>query len=263
MDDYVLKRGFSGASRLRRLARVTWPTTAALLRTAGLKSGMSCLDVGCGIGRVTLRLARAVGPDGSVVGLDADRGFIAQAQRTAARRAVPVTFRARRVEDITDESAYDLVYSRFLLSHLSDPAAALSVLRRAVRPGGVMVVEDIEFSGSFSYPSEPAFARYVQLYREVVRRRGADADIGPRLPGLMKGAGLRDVRLSVVQPTSYNGEDRGMSETTLAGIAEAITTMGLATPAEVDSLLSRLGAFARTPGTIESLPRIYQVWGLR
>src|SRR5258708_38315263 len=63
-DTYVLRGGEQGAERLRLLARVKWPTTKALLRQVGLRPGMRCLDVGCGIGAVTLKLARWVGPTG-------------------------------------------------------------------------------------------------------------------------------------------------------------------------------------------------------
>lgn len=62
--DYVLRGGDQGAERLRLLAAVKWPTTKPLLERAGLGPGMRCLDVGCGIGAVTLRMAEAVLPTG-------------------------------------------------------------------------------------------------------------------------------------------------------------------------------------------------------
>ncbi len=71
-EDYVLRGGRAGAERLRLLNRVKWPTTEPLLRAAGLRTGMSCLDVGCGGGDVTLKMAALVGAEGHVVGLDRD-----------------------------------------------------------------------------------------------------------------------------------------------------------------------------------------------
>jgi hypothetical protein len=47
-EGYVLRGGRAGAERLRLLNRVKWPTTEPLLGAAGLRAGMSCLDVGCG-----------------------------------------------------------------------------------------------------------------------------------------------------------------------------------------------------------------------
>src|SRR5215510_3163017 len=70
--DYVLRGGDAGAERLRLLAQVVWPTTERLLDRAGVAPGMRCLDVGCGIGAVTVELARRVGPSGHVLGIDFD-----------------------------------------------------------------------------------------------------------------------------------------------------------------------------------------------
>ena len=69
-EDYVLRGGRAGADRLRLLNRVKWPTTEPLLRMAGLRAGMSCLDIGCGSGDVTLKMAALVGAEGHVVGVD-------------------------------------------------------------------------------------------------------------------------------------------------------------------------------------------------
>src|SRR5690242_19452336 len=64
MSEYVLRGGQAGAERLRLLGRVVGPTTEALLSQLPVVEGMHCLDVGCGLGAVTLELARRAGPSG-------------------------------------------------------------------------------------------------------------------------------------------------------------------------------------------------------
>ena len=72
MERYVLRGGRWGYERLQLLARVRRADTAELLRRAGLRPGLRCLDLGCGGGEVTFELARLAGPSGSVVGIDLD-----------------------------------------------------------------------------------------------------------------------------------------------------------------------------------------------
>lgn len=263
MTTYVLRGGDDGARRLRLLDRVKWPTTRALLRRAGLRRGMTCLDAGCGGGAVTLRLARWVGADGWVEGIDVDERALALARQAAKRRQLPAEFRVCGAAELAEEARFELVFARFLLSHLPDPAQALAQLVRAAKPGGVVVLEDVDFPGHFCYPECQAFVRYVELYQEVVRRRGSDPAIGPRLLGLCRDAGLVDVGLEVVLPTFHEGKGKSLAAVTMAHIRESVLAAGLATAAEIDGLVAALEADAADPTTLQSLPRIFQVWGRR
>src|SRR5262245_40138446 len=112
-NDYVLRSGERGAERLKLLARVMWPTTKRLLRQAGLREGMRCLDVGCGAGAVTLKMARWVGPTGLAVGMDMDQRCLELARQQAARKSLRPVFRAGAVHALGEEAVYDLVFSRF------------------------------------------------------------------------------------------------------------------------------------------------------
>jgi hypothetical protein len=160
------------------------------------------------------------------------------------------------------ETNNDLAYARFLLSHLPDPAHAARQLRAATRPGGVIVVEDVDFSGHFCYPPNEAFRRYQELDQAVVRRRGADPDLGPRPPDLFEAAGIEDVQLEVILPAFRDGEGKQMARVTMDGIQQAVVAAGLATDGEVDAIVTELAAFERDERTIMSLPRVFQVWGI-
>jgi hypothetical protein len=134
---------------------------------------------------------------------------------------------------------------------------------KAARQGGVVVVEDIQFTGHFCYPECNAFDRYVALYQEVVRQNGGDPNIGPRLPSMFRDMGLTDIELEVIQPTYRHGPGKEIASVTMEHIREAVVGAGLATADEVDGIVAELRCFAANPRALMSLPRIFQVYGKR
>jgi SAM-dependent methyltransferase len=258
---YVIRGGAQGRERLRVLARVMRPTTDALLSRVTIDRHARCLDIGCGGGDVTLLLAGRV-PDGSVVGTDLDEAKIALARAEAADADVQnVEF---RVEDVRDPPAdadqFDVIYARFILTHLPEPARALSNIAARLAPGAVLLLEDIDCAGHFCHPPSAAFDRYVELYTEAARARGCDPNIGRRLPALMRDAGLGDVNMNVVQPAGLTGEVKAISPITLEAIADTVLEAGLATADEINRTVDELYAFADAPYTLLSLPRVVQAW---
>jgi ubiquinone/menaquinone biosynthesis C-methylase UbiE len=265
-DSYVIRGGVAGRERMRVVARVMQPTTLALFDRVGLRHGMICLDVGCAGGDVSFELARRVGPAGRVVGMDIDAVKLELAQQEAA--ALQLDNIDFRLTDITDsgtepEPRFDLVYARFLLTHLRDPAGAVARMRKFLQPGGLLLVEDIDFNGHFCYPESAAHRRYVELYQQSATQRGADANIGPRLPGMLAAAGLEAIDMNVVQPAGFEGEAKLVSAITMENIADTIYAEGLASPDEVQAIVASLYEMARDPNRVVSLPRVVQAWGRR
>ncbi len=260
-DRYVLRRGREGARRLTILARAMWPSTREFYRRLGVGSGLRCLDVGCGVGDVTLRLARRTG---SCLGVDLDEGFLERARAKARRLGIAgARFVRADVTGLADlGETFDLVYARYLLTHLPDPAAALAAMRDATRPGGVVAIEDIDFPLHFWHPACPALERYVELYQAVVRRRGGDASIGRRLLGLAREAGLEDVRVDLVVRVHSEGPGKRVAGLTLAHVGEAVVAAGLASSEELARLSAEIDAFAADPATQLSIAPTFQVSGI-
>jgi SAM-dependent methyltransferase len=261
---YTIRGGQEGKERLDLLARVMLPITRQLLARVGLIRGMKCLDAGCGGGHVTLLMAKMVGPEGRVIGTDTDDEILTLARRDAeAANAGNVEFQHLDACASLSQENFDLTYARFLLSHLSEPERCLAAIVKACRPEGTIVIEDTNFSGSFCYPGCAAYERYVELYEKILQRRGGDSNIGPKLPALLRKAGVHGVEFNVVQPAHFEGEGKRMAPITMSRISDALIAEALATEDEIQQILTGLDEAVADNETVMSLPRVFQVWGKR
>jgi SAM-dependent methyltransferase len=261
---YVLRGGDGGYERLALLARTRWPDTAALFARAGLSPGMRCIDLGCGGGQVTLEIARLVGPEGSAVGVDMDEIKLDLARQAAAEGGLAnVEFRQLNVRQWDEPGSYDAVYCRFLLQHLSEPGDLLGRMWAAVRPRGVLIVEDADFDGWCCHPPNEGFDFFVRTYTKVLARRGGDPAFGRKLYGGFLGAGIPDPRVGLVQPVWTAGEGKTLAWSTLEAAAEAIVAERVASQDEVTAALTTLWQFTADPLTLISGPRIFQLWSSR
>ncbi len=229
-NGYAIRGGREGKERLDLLARVMLPTTMQLLNRVGLIRGMKCLDVGCGGGYVALLTARMVGPEGQVIGTDTDGEILALAREDAqAANMANVEFQQADAYASFWREQFDMAYARFVLSHLQAPANCLAAMVAACRPEGTIVIEDTDFSGNFCYPYRAAYERYNELYQQVVQRRGGDPNIGPKLPALLRRAGIQGGEFNVIQPAQIHGEGKLMAPITITRISDALIGEGLAT----------------------------------
>jgi SAM-dependent methyltransferase len=262
LGSYVIRGGVEGRERLRLLAEVMGPSTRALLARLDLPAGSTCLDIGCGGGDVSFELARIIGPDGQVVGVDLDETKLALARREGRERNLSnIDFQVWDVTAWAPTQKFDVVYARFLLTHLPDPAALIASVRPHICPGGLFIVEDIDFRGHFAEPECRALARSVEFYCNTVKNRGADPNIGPRLPGLLRNAGFNDVQMGLVHPAALEGGIKLLICVTLENIAEAVLQDGLASVEELRTTIDELYEFARNPHTVLGGPRVFQAWG--
>lgn len=261
LDSYAIEGGEHGKRRLDLLAEIMRPTTRRLLEQVGVGPGQTCLDVGCGGGHVTLDLAEIVGPAGRVVGVDFDHSILEMARRDAAASGMKnVSFDTSDARSV-EGGPFDLIYARFLLSHVERPEEVLDHLAGLLTDDGAMVLEDIDFSGCFCHPGHEPHDRFVELYVAAVEAGGGDAHLGKRLPALVGGTTLHDVTWNVFQLVHAEGPHKQIQAVTMEKIGPALLRRGLATTDEIEEILDSMREFAAAPETLVATPRMVQVWG--
>jgi ubiquinone/menaquinone biosynthesis C-methylase UbiE len=262
LDSYVIKGGEEGRARLGVIARVLAPTTTALLDRIGPIGGGFTVDAGCGGGDVSFLIAERVGPQGHVFGFDLDETKLALARAEAKQRGLyNLTFRVADVLTPWPIRNAQLVYMRFILTHLADPQLLLVRALQALAPGGILVAEDIDVDGRFWDPPCQALQRANELYKAVVRKNGGDPLIGRRLRRLFEEAGLPNVETALVQPFGCEGDAKETARLTFRHIADSVLETGIAEPDEIEALKQEIDAFTERSDSTISTPRIFQVWG--
>jgi ubiquinone/menaquinone biosynthesis C-methylase UbiE len=108
-----------------------------LLSRGLFRPGERVLDVGCGFGDSTLKIAGLVGPEGEAVGVDCAQRFVETGERDAAAAGLSnARFFAADVQDDDLRGPYDHAFARFGTMFFMSPVPALRNIRRALRPGG-------------------------------------------------------------------------------------------------------------------------------
>jgi SAM-dependent methyltransferase len=188
-EQYALGRSPQEYARLARQAEIMKPMTQRLFADAGIRAGMTVLDLGSGAGDVAMLLAEMLGTSGSVIGLDLDHGAMQHArERAIAAQFHNVNFVHSDFAHYHPERPLDAIVGRLVLMYQADPAAALAKLTRHLRPGGVVAFIEPWFQPPPG--PESTLKTTVTCIVETLRLSGAHIDLGPRLHRVFQAAGL-------------------------------------------------------------------------
>jgi hypothetical protein len=127
----------------------------------------------------------------------------------------------------------------------------------------MVIVEDVHFAGAFTEPACPAYDQWVRWFKAAVRSAGGDLDLGPRLPGLLRAAGLTGIGIRVAQPAFLDGPQKQLQQLSMGNVRAAVLGAGLASADEYDAAHAALKAFTDDPMTVVASPRMIQAWGRR
>ncbi len=250
--------------RYRILSNILESSTASFLQQFKLKRDLKGLHLDCKDGEVTLQLAKMLGNVGSIVGVDNSENSIAIAkQRIGMENEGSITFLTKESFEKTNTQKYDFVYSRFLLSSSSSPMNELQKMYDLLKPGGLLLAEEIDFTRNFCAPYSFAVERYTELYSALMRKNGADPSIGSNLRFKLDEMDFQKVKSQLIPPAFLTGERKKLVSLTFETVADSILKASMAKPAEIQALLYEIKDFEQQAFSMISLPGIYQVSGIK
>ena len=156
-----------------------------------LGSGVHLLDVGCGTGDDVRALAQVVGAHGRSIGVDASAVMITEAQHRHAAAGLPLAFVVGNAQHLAfADASFDRCRAERVLMHLAHPEHALAEMVRVVRPGGKMVVFDMDWGMVFvDSPYQETTRTILQAFSDGMQHGW----IGRCLPRLFHSVGLVEV----------------------------------------------------------------------
>jgi SAM-dependent methyltransferase len=271
-------------ARLSSLAALLDPVTMRHLTAVGVQAGWRCWEIGAGTGTIAKRLGAICGPSGYVVATDLDVRFLhdvngldgvgADLGGPAWQSGLDGSGRVDVVRhDVTDPplqvEAFDLVHARAVLAYVPRRDDAVPRLVDALRPGGVLLLEDVVFGeattealAAVTRPREHA-ATMTLAARAVAgafRTVGADPEYGLRLPDVLAAAGLRDVGAELTHRLVRGGsQEAAFFALTMREIGPRLVDAGLLTEED-----ARLAAdLAEDPASSWFSMGLVSAWGRR
>jgi ubiquinone/menaquinone biosynthesis C-methylase UbiE len=262
---YPLGYSEDEACRLASQGAFLEDLTADVLRRAGIESGMEVLDLGCGVGDVSMLAASMVGQFGAVLGIDRSASSVETARRRAAALGKRnVRFENAELDAFDSAEKFDAVIGRFVLLYQPDPIAVLRHFRNFLKPSGIIAFQEMDMETALQVPASETFTRVLSWILGGFKTGGAELNMGSKLLGAFLNAGLP--RPAMIAATRAESGPDSKVYAILAQIVQSLLPLversGAATVEEValGTLADRLRQDAVANESVIFWPRLVGAW---
>jgi len=260
---YVLGHSLRELARIEKQAGFFAEATRDGLLRAGLEPGMRVLDLGCGVGDVSLAAAEIVGASGQVTGIDISPNALVVARARAQQRGVAAHFEQGSIERFPHFGAFDAVIGRFILVHFPDPVATLRQVAQQLRPGTTLIFMEMDMDRAEASAPFPLFVEHVGNIIKMYRAMGLSPDMGVKLYATYRAAGLFP-ELAGFTRVGHSGEMAGFEflAESVRSLMPALEKLGIASADEIDidTLSERLATEAAATDPAVFYPRFVVAW---
>jgi SAM-dependent methyltransferase len=261
---YLLGDSATESARLRAQARLWDPAAAALFDRLRIRRGWRVLEVGPGNGSLHRELRRRV--RGPVDAVEPSPVFRRRIAAMAGRDGLGQgrIWASTLADTALPPGAYDLIFARWVFLFVPDPAERIAQLAAALRPGGLLAIEDYERNTLRMLPTPSAWERFLAADHAFFASQGGHASIAGLLPGYYERAGLTLVEMTPTVKTGHPGSPvwRWLSAYFL-GVMDHLAGRAGFRPADAARLAREWRAAAESPASFLIGPTVVDVVGRR
>jgi ubiquinone/menaquinone biosynthesis C-methylase UbiE len=259
VNEYELKR-------LEFQHKVWKPVTDKFLSKLGIRHGWKCMDVGAGPGFVSEELIGKTGSSGEVTVLEPSSLYFNYFKNKAESKGRDnVKLINSLVEDAElPENYYDLIFGRWVITFAKDPEMFVSKLVGALKPGGILALQDYNYEGLSLFPRGGAFDKIPEYVKKYYKSEGGNPYVASLIPGIFRRQGLE---LNIYDPNCLaGGPESGITEWAHRFFITHIQLMadkGLYSQAEADAMLADWNTHLNNPDAVFFSPIVVDMAGVK
>ena len=262
---YLLGDSRTETQRLRAQARLWDPTAYALFDRLKIRRGARVLEIGPGAGSLHRELRRRV--RGAADAVEPSETFARGIGRLASRDGFGrgQVWQANLSDVQLPRAHYDVVFARWVFLFLPEPATRVRQLAAALKPGGLLAIEDYQRETLRMIPLPAAWERFLAADRAFFETQGGDASIGAKLPAFYKAAGLEVVDITPTVKSGHPGSPvwNWLSAYFLGGVIDRLVGLAGFTAADARQLKRDWVAASQEPASLLMGPALIDVVGKR
>jgi len=236
---YTLPVGSADLERLTCLNEVINPHSIAFLEQH-IKPGDHVLELGAGYGMMSQELAKIVGKKGSVLATDISKDQLKIARSLAKKITLPwLKFQKASATNLKKtRKKYDAVYMRLLLMHMPNPLHVVEQVKRVLKPGGIMIIEDSAAAAN-EIRSTPHDAR-IELLKKMaqIQQKTLNTHFGitKKLKEQLPQNGFTVVSYNEIEPPLDTPSKRKNFSLAIDAFKPAVLKMGVITEQDVETM---------------------------
>ena len=234
-QSYVLGDYSDEKSRQIELCLVFDNHSIRQLNSLPIQEGWSCVDLGGGTGSVARWLADKVGTTGHVQLIDIDTSLSGESDSFEVVK--------RDVRELQlHKNSFNLIHTRLLLTHLRERKDLLDRLYTWLKPGGYLVIEEMDFATGFPLEEETQDGQVVAKLAKALKTAfvsyGIDIYFGRRVPLLLQDLGMKEIRSEGFVPIGNGGTAlSNFQRGSMRHLLPMVSKLGLVSPEEIEKYI--------------------------
>lgn len=249
LDGYALIVGEDGAPHLKSLNDLCNPHTFQFIENHISLKNKRILDIGCGIGILSSQFAAQCLPAGTVTAIDASEDQLNIAKKIAKDANISnINFlNISAINNDQVKEKFDVIYCRFVLHHLQDPADAIKKITSLMHPESILILEEPEdIDSMYCEPPEAAFTAWKELAFKQLEEHKRNFSLGKTLEDILPEHNLKIMQSTTVQPMIDTPHLKQLLWQSIDEIRSLLVVRKFASEKQLDELIQSLKVFAGT-----------------